>query len=284
MSFSTVHIVIINIDNKFLSSPKGNIQEYPEMLAIMLRYKCPLSSIEYMNVKLLVTVSVLLLACLSSAGCIGTTTETDPYELIGTWVDSGNVFGVSYDLTLVCNDDGSALLTGFINYNDKRYDLDENLEWEYVEGNTYLGKSGTDSLTLRLNGDTLTITVNPKKMGIANYDIDFDINLKRSATSPDAIIGSWTVNKTDAYELKMVYKADGTGFISGQVYSNLGSAQFNQSVTWNYVSSNTYQAKYGSSTVPLKLYGDRLLFATIVPSTLGAVGHDNPISILTTKN
>ncbi len=83
-----------------------------------------------MNVKLLVEVLMTLIVCVSVAGCVATT-NTAPYELAGTWVSSGNVLIVSYDLTLACNGDGTAKLTGLISSTSGSRDLNEDLKWEY---------------------------------------------------------------------------------------------------------------------------------------------------------
>jgi len=257
-----------------------------------------------MNVKLLGGVFVVLLTCVCVAGCIGTQppTETAPDALVGTWVGVENGLLVSYDMTLVCNSDGTAKLTGSFSGGGMSKNLNANLQWEYVSGNQYVGKSGDNSLAIYLTGDTLTITVNPKKMGIADFDIDYDINMKRSTgagptatqtaaatpvpttTSPDAVVGNWKGSEDGvvSYDLTMVYKADGTGNIAG-TFDVMGQKKsFTKDVTWEYVNENKYQAKYGSEILPLQLVGADLV-VTLVPSKLGVEGMDNPLSIPTSK-
>lgn len=257
-----------------------------------------------MNVKLLGGVFVVLLTCVCVAGCIGTQppAETAPDALVGTWVGVENGLLVSYDMTLVCNADGTAKLTGSFSGGGMSKNLNANLKWEYVSGNQYVGKSGDNSLAIYLTGDTLTITVNPMKMGIADFDIDYDINMKRSTgaaptatqtsaatpvpttTSPDAVVGNWKGSEDGvvSYDLTMVYKADGTGTIAG-TFDVMGQKKsFTKDVTWEYVNENKYQAKYGSEVLPLQLVGADLV-VTLVPSKLGVEGMDNPLSIPTKK-
>jgi len=257
-----------------------------------------------MNVKLLGGVFFVLLVCVCVAGCVGTQTptETAPDALVGTWVGVENGLLVSYDLTLVCNEDGTAKLTGSFSGGGMSKNLNANLKWEYVSGNQYIGKSGDNSLAIYLVGDALTITVNPKKMGIADFDIDFDVKMKRSTgavstatptktptvvpttTSPDAVVGSWkgTEDSVVSYELTMVYKADGTGVITGTFNVMGQSKSFTKDVTWEYLNENKYQALFGTETLPLQLVGTELV-VTLVPSKLGIEGMDNPLSIPTSK-
>jgi len=257
-----------------------------------------------MNVKLLGGVFFVLLVCVCVAGCVGTQTptETAPDALVGTWVGVENGLLVSYDLTMVCNEDGTAKLSGSFSGGGMSKNLNANLNWEYVSGNQYVGKSGDSSLAIYLTGDTLTITVNPKKMGIADFDIDYDVNMKRSSgavstatttttptvvpttTSPDAVVGSWkgTEDGVVSYELTMVYKADGTGVITGTFNVMGQSKSFTKDVTWEYLNENKYQALFGTETLPLQLVGTELV-VTLVPSKLGVEGLDNPLSIPTSK-
>ena len=258
-----------------------------------------------MNVKLLGGVFAVLLVCVCVAGCIGTQTppaETAPDALVGTWVGVESGLLVSYDLTLVCNEDGTAKLTGSFSGGGLSKTLNANLKWEYVSGNKYVGKSVDNSLAIYLTGDTLTITVNPKKMGIADFDIDYDVHMTRSSgavstatptttatvapttTTPDAVVGSWkgTEDGVVSYELTMVYTADGNGVITG-TFDVMGQKKsFTKDVTWEYLNENKYQAKYGSETLPLQLIGTELV-VTLVPSKLGIEGMDNPLSIPTSK-
>ena len=258
-----------------------------------------------MNVKLLGGVFAALLVCVCVAGCVGTQTpptETAPDALVGTWVGVESGLLVSYDLTMVCNEDGTAKLTGSFSGGGMSKNLNANLNWEYVSGNQYIGKSGDSSLAIYLVGDALTITVNPKKMGIADFDIDFDVKMKRSTgavstatvtktptavpttSSPDAVVGSWkgTEDGVVSYDLTMVYKADGTGTIAGTFNVMGQSKSFTKDVTWEYLNENKYQAKYGSEMLPLQLVGTELV-VTLVPSKLGVEGLDDPLSIPTSK-
>ncbi len=207
---------------------------------------------------------------------------------------------VSYNLTLECNEDGTAKLTGSISGGGMSKNLNANLKWEYVSGNQYIGKSGDNSLTIYLVGNALTITVNPKKMGIADFDIDVNVNMKRSTgavstatktptalpttTAPDATVGSWkgTEDGIASYDMTMIYKADGTGTIEGTFNVMGESKSFTQDVAWEYLNENKYQAQYGFQMLPLQLVGTELI-VTLVPSQLGVEGLDDPLSIPTSK-
>ena len=135
-----------------------------------------------MNVKLLGGVFVVLLACVCVAGCIGTTTPVviAPDALIGTWVGIDDGGPVTNDLTLICNEGSSAKLTGRFIGGGMSKTMNASLQWEYTAGNQFILKSGDNELATYLTGDTLTITINPKKMGIADFDIDYDILMRRS--------------------------------------------------------------------------------------------------------
>ncbi len=235
-----------------------------------------------MNGKLLFGVFMTLLVCVSAAGCIAATTDTAPYELAGTWVSVDSGSPVSYDLTLECNEDGTAKLTGSIIGGGMSKNLNANLNWEYVSGNQYVGKSGDSSLAIYLTGDTLTITMNPKKMGIADFDIDFELTMNRLATSPDAIVGLWngTIDSDVSNEVMLDFLEDGNGSISVIYYAGGIATQEKKDITWEYVNANEYQAKYGSNTASLELY-DNMLTISIIPSTFITGTSDSPITVLT---
>jgi len=234
-----------------------------------------------MNAKLLVGVFLTLILCLSAAGCI-TTTNTAPYELAGTWVSSGNVIIASYDLTLVCNSDGTANLTGLISSANSSRALNENLTWEYDQDNTYLLTDAGTSVKASMNGDTLSLTVNLQKMGIWNLDQDFDLTMDRLATSPEALVGLWngTIEGNVSNEVMMDFLGDGTGSISVIYYQGGIEMEAKKDITWEYVSANEYQATYDSNIASLKLFDDTLII-DIIPSTFIPGTSDTPISVLT---
>lgn len=234
-----------------------------------------------MNGKLLAGVFLTLIVCLSAAGCIATT-NTAPYELAGTWVASGNVIIVSYDLTLVCNSDGTANLTGLISSSNSSRVLDEDLTWEYDQDNTYLLTGGGTSIKVSMNGDTISLTVNPQKMGIWNLDQDFDLAMDRLATSPDALVGLWngTIEGNVSNEVMMDFLGDGTGSISVIYYQGGIEKEAKKDITWEYVKANEYQATYDSNIASLELYDDTLII-DIIPSTFIPGTSDTPITVLT---
>ena len=235
-----------------------------------------------MNSKLLFGVLLTLIVCVSAAGCIASTTNTAPYELAGTWVSVDSGSPVTSDLTLVCYENGTAKLTGSFSGGGMSKNLSATLTWEYVSGNQYVGKGGDSSLPISLSGNTITITVNPKKMGIADYDLDYELSMNRLAASPDALVGLWngTIEGNVPNEVMIDFLNDGTGSISVIYYQGDTAKQEKKDITWKYVNVNTYQAKYGSTIAPLGLYGD-LLTIQIVPSAFIPGTSDSPVTVST---
>ncbi len=234
-----------------------------------------------MNSKLLFGVLMTLIVCMSAAGCISSP-NTAPYELAGTWVASGNISIASYDLTLVCNEDGTAKLIGLLSSPTLSKDLNEELRWAYDQDNTYLLSGGWTSIKVSMNGNTISLTINPKNMGIWDLDRDFDFTLNRLATSPDALVGLWngTIDGNVPNEIMIDFLKDGTGSISVIYYQGDIPTQEKMDITWEYVSVNGYQAKYGSNSASLKLYDD-ILTIRIVPSVFMPGTSDNPITVVT---
>ena len=213
-------------------------------------------------------------------------------------VESGLL--VSYYLTLVYNEDGTAKLTGSFSGGGQSKTLNANLKWEYVSGNQYVGKSGDNSLAIYLTGDTLTITVNPKKMGIADFDIDYDVHMTRSSgavstatptttatvapttTTPDAVVGLWngTIDGNVPNEIMIDFLKDGTGSISVIYYLGDTAKQEKKDINWEYVSVNKYQANYGSTIAPLGLYDD-MLTISLIPSAFIPGTSDSPVTVVT---
>ncbi len=125
----------------------------------------------------------------SSSGSTGTTgtapsgqTSVDP--VIGTWTGTKTIslILVSYngEGTVTFNSDHSAHAEGYFRGPglDKTFSVD--FTWENLGGNTYRGVSASKSLDFSLSGDTLTMTVNPKKFGVIDLlDMDIDIDMKR---------------------------------------------------------------------------------------------------------
>lgn len=235
-----------------------------------------------MNSKLLFGVLLTLILCLSAAGCTAATTNTAPYELAGTWVSVDSGSPVTSDLILVCYENGTAKLTGSFSGGGMSKNLSANLTWEYVSGSQYAGKSGDNSLPISLSGNTITITVNPKKIGIADYDIDYELSMTRSPTSPDAVVGLWngTIDGNVPNEIMIDFLKDGTGSISVIYYLGDTAKQEKTDITWEYVSVNVYQAKYGSTIAPLGLYDD-MLTISLIPSAFIPGTSDSPVTVVT---
>ncbi len=223
---------------------------------------------------------MLLIVCVSTAGCIAST-NTAPYELGGTWVSSGNVSIASYNLTLECYGNGTAELTGLVSLKNVSKNINEDLKWAYDQDNTFLLSSENTAISVIMNGDTISLTINPAKMGIANVDIDYELTMTRSPTSPDALIGLWngTIEGNVSNEVMVDFMTNGTGSIS-VIYSLDGvEKQELKDMTWEYVDANEYQAVYDSNTASLELFGDRLTI-TLIPSEFISGASNTPVTIL----
>ncbi|WP_319378753.1 hypothetical protein [uncultured Methanocorpusculum sp.] len=218
---------------------------------------------------------------MSASGCIAST-NTAPYKLGGTWVSSGNVSIASYNLTLECNGDGTAELTGLVSLTSISKKIDQDLKWAYEQDNTFLLSSENSSISVIMNVDTISLTINPEKMGVANVDIDYELTMTRSPTSPDALIGLWngTIEGNVSNEVMLDFLKDGNGSIS-VIYSLDGvEKQELKNMTWEYVDANEYQAVYDSNTAFLELFGDRLTI-TLIPSEFMSGASNTPVTILT---
>ncbi|ABN06961.1 hypothetical protein Mlab_0790 [Methanocorpusculum labreanum Z] len=235
-----------------------------------------------MNSKLLFGMLITLIVCISAAGCTAAPNDPAPYELAGTWVSVDGGSPVISDLTLVCYDNGTAKLIGSISGGGMSKTLNANLKWEYVSGNQYVGKSGDNSLPISLSGNTIKITVNPKKLGIADIDIDYELSMNRLASSPDALVGLWngTIEGTVSNEVMIDFLKDGTGSISVIYYLDGIEKQEKKDMAWEYVDGNKYQATYDSNTVSLELFGD-VLTISLIPSEFIPGTSNSPVTVLT---
>lgn len=255
-----------------------------------------------MNVKSLLGVFIILLTCVCAAGCIGTPHQVviSPDALVGTWVGIEDGGPVSNDLTLICDANGAAKLTGSISGGGMSKTLNANVQWEYLAGNQFILKSGDNEIATSLTGDnTLMITINPKKMGIADFDIDYNVNMKRSSgavstatitptmlvsatTSPDAIVGLWngTIEAAVSNEIMADFLIDGTGSLSVIYYDGGIEKQTKKNIVWEYIKSNEYQAMFDSTIMTLELTDETLLMQ-IIPSMFIPGTSDVPISTVT---
>ena len=234
-----------------------------------------------MNGKLLFGVLITLIVCASAAGCISSPASA-PYALAGTWVTSGNISIASYDLTLVCNGDGTAKLLGLLSAPTMSKDLNENFKWAYDQDNTFILSGEGTSIKAIMNGDTISLSINPKNMGIWDLDRDFDFTLNRLATSPDAIVGLWngTIEGNVSNEIMMDFLEDGNGSISVIYYQGDIPTEEKKDITWEYIKANEYQVNYGSNTMSLELFDD-ILTIKIIPSTFITGASDSQITVVT---
>ncbi len=84
-----------------------------------------------------------------------------------------------------------------------------------------------------MDGDTISLTINPKKMGILDFDQDFDLTMNRLATSPDAIVRLWngTIESDVSNDVMMDFLEDGTGSISVIYYPGGIATQEKKDIT-----------------------------------------------------
>jgi len=133
--------------------------------------------------KLLGGVLALLLLC-TCVGVCGASIAVQNDSIVGIWVGTGGIESTAgYNVTLVCNQDNTAQLTGSINVAGTTYPVNlVSMTWARVSDTQYRGQSGNQSLDFYLNNDVITTTVNPKTFGY-NYNQDFTITL----THPDTL-------------------------------------------------------------------------------------------------
>lgn len=140
------------------------------------------------KVKLLGALLVLLLMC-TCVGAVGASVPISSFDpLVGTWLGDSATFLYNYDVKLICNKDGTMLLTGSVSAMDKNIILDESrLKWRSLGGNDYLGEGYGKSLKMTLSGNTLKLTVNPVDLGVvdnAMFNIDVPVSLMRLGSNP----------------------------------------------------------------------------------------------------
>ncbi len=152
-----------------------------------------------MKGKLLGGLLVLLLLCTCVGACQASMAVNIPVQSnpVGTWLGSGNFGVASYNVKLVCNADGTADLTGTYAVLGNAGSLDEALTWSSLGGDRYLGEAYGKSLQFTVDGDSLTVTGNPVRLGFVDAPLlnaDYVITLTRQGANPGFNMGGFVTN------------------------------------------------------------------------------------------
>ncbi len=141
-------------------------------------------------------VLILLLICVFFVGS-GAAAD-DP--IVGTWSgDTSIPFIGSYDVKLVCYENNTAQLTGYVDAFGYESSVNEpNLTWRNDGNGQYTGAGyGSQSLSLYLEGDRLTAIINPVKLGVLDSAIanrNFTVYLYNApAASPMISAGRFAI-------------------------------------------------------------------------------------------
>ncbi len=132
---------------------------------------------------------VLLLLCTCVGVCGASTYSIPTYDdpIVGTWVGVDDKLIYAYNVTLVCNEKKTAELVGFFSVLGKKHSLHfKNLVWEHSDEYTYVVSGDGRYLLMSLQGNDLTMTVNPVTLGVTTdtkYDQNISITLKRADDS-----------------------------------------------------------------------------------------------------
>jgi len=108
-------------------------------------------------------------------------------EIVGTWVGSKTIdlfiIKASADFRVVFNADHTAYVTGTLDA--PGYDnvpFAKTITWSYLGSGRYLGTYGSESIIFVINGDIMTMTVNPYELGLTTnkfMDMDIDAELHK---------------------------------------------------------------------------------------------------------
>ena len=135
----------------------------------------------------------LLLICVFVAGC-GAVVPDPNDPLIGTWVGNENMFFYYYDVTLVCDSDGTAKLAGAANAPEEEGSINEaSLTWRNAGDNAYMAEGYGKSIPLTLDGDVLTATLNLVSLVVTDNSLltmDIPITLYRQGSAAQQESGS----------------------------------------------------------------------------------------------
>ncbi len=149
--------------------------------------------------KLLGGLLVLLLLCTCVGACEASMAVNIPVQSnpVGTWTGSGNFLVASYNVKLVCNADGTADLTGTYDVLGNAGALDEDLTWSSLGGDRYLGEAYGKSLQFTVDGNSLTVTGNPVRLGFVDNPLlnaNYVITLTRQGYNPGFNMGGLVTN------------------------------------------------------------------------------------------
>ncbi len=108
-------------------------------------------------------------------------------EIVGTWVGSKTVnlfiLKASADFQVVFNADNTAHLTGTLDA--PGYDnvpIAKSFTWSYLGNGRYRGTYGATSIIFTIDGDLMTMTVNPYELGLTEnkfLDMNIDVELHK---------------------------------------------------------------------------------------------------------
>ncbi len=104
--------------------------------------------------------------------------------ILGTWTGTKSVslFFVSANGqgTVTFRDDFTGDLSGAVHGAGMNETFASGFVWMNNGGGSYTGSIGTESMDVTLAGDTLTMTINPKKLGLnAMLDMDIPVEMHR---------------------------------------------------------------------------------------------------------
>ncbi|ABN06962.1 hypothetical protein Mlab_0791 [Methanocorpusculum labreanum Z] len=108
-------------------------------------------------------------------------------EIVGTWVGSKTInlfiLKASADFQVVFNADNTAHLTGTLDA--PGYDnvpIAKSFTWSYLGNGRYRGTYGDKSIIFEIEGDLMTMTVNPYDLGLTEnkfLDMNIDVELRK---------------------------------------------------------------------------------------------------------
>jgi hypothetical protein len=111
--------------------------------------------------------------------------STQTGSVVGTWVGQ-QYFGIAnYDATLVCNEDGTAHLTGTYDVLGSEGALNEDLTWSSLGNNQYNGAADGKTLDFTVSGNVLMAKVNLVALGLVDdskLNINFGIMFTRQGS------------------------------------------------------------------------------------------------------
>lgn len=116
----------------------------------------------------------------TSTAVVSATPTPTPDPIVGTWKGSKSVlFVYSGDATVTFRSDNTGSASGSVQGPGINQPFSASFTWQNLGSNTYRGSYSGKSLDFSMSGNTLTMTVNPAKLGLTdkvNMDITVDLN------------------------------------------------------------------------------------------------------------